>query len=296
MEFQLLVSDKLSFQELSEKYPLLLSKGFHKKVKSSFYLSGTVSIIALYEKKAVGLLVLALYSTNIADLFSLYVNKNFRRKGLARAMLKLLEKKLLQLKISHYQAIYQSDWVEKDLWEKFLSATGWAKPEKKFALMKINLATLRDHSDWLKNLPPPHDACEIIPWKEIEPQVRSQYHQMDFPSSLNPEQMPEKIAPFSFGAVAGNLLLGWIITHYTKNDIQYTSLYVIKHKKRGLIALNLLKTSGYAQLNDGFTNAVYMIDVQNENMLKIHHKRFKEYSFFTEHLYKTTKYLTKQLL
>ncbi|MFQ5814436.1 MAG: GNAT family N-acetyltransferase [Anaerolineae bacterium] len=217
-----------------------------------------------------------------AEMLSLFVAREHRRRGVGTTLLAHLEKALTRMGCRYVDLVYRSDWPCVAAIERLLHRRGWASPQTRALIGKTDrermAEALRLHQFRLP------DGFAIFPWSEITPQERQEIQQRQeteqwYPPVLAPFQEEDRIEPLnSLGLRYQGRVVGWMITHRTAPDtIQYTSLFVQKEFQSLGRAIPLLMESIRRQVSSEVPYAIFMVDVENDPTVKLVYRRMRPY-------------------
>lgn len=208
-----------------------------------------IAVAAFKEDKPVGIAFGYAYPDIQQGFFRLlYVEKDFRKKGIGSALLLQLTEEFKKLKIQYVDWKFNSWENELEPLKRILQKQGWASPEIYVERYQFEAATFAP--DWLFAEGPylPKKQKTFL-WKFLNRKAEEPLKRL-----VAPNTVLEDVSPFgsiypvetlnSFGLRQGKEVIGWCITHrLDKDTIRYSAFYV--HPEiRGLgPALCMLKES-----------------------------------------------------
>jgi GNAT superfamily N-acetyltransferase len=234
---------------------------------------------ALVDGKAVAAAVAELQPAGAAEILSLYVRPEFRRRGLADGLLQALETTLARQGVHELGGAFRTHWSERAAIEALLRRRDWSEPAPRRILVQVDERMLA--ADWLvhQELPP---GWSLFPWGELAAEdregiLRRQRDEAWFPEALTPFQLEDRIhAPTSLGLRHDGRVAGWLITHLVSPEtLQYTTLFVEREAQRTARAIPLLVASVLRQRDAGIPRSIFMIDVENTPMMRFYERRLK---------------------
>lgn len=239
-----------------------------------------------------------------ADLLSLYVNPNYRGRGLGRRLLTAMEDQLEQRGMHRLNTVYMTRLPHLEAYEAVLRANGWSEPRRRMYVFRTD----RDHleqAEWFHFFETPPAGVSIVPWTEISVEAREELRQaIASPASV----LPQDVNPFlfegvgidgspqepalSFGCVRGNEIIGWHLAHRIGSDAVRFSCSFIRPDLQEQLPLLTLWRHAFQQLGrHGYVHVSWAIAPHHEEML-----RFNEHLLAPHVLdFDETRGATKQL-
>lgn len=231
-----------------------------------------------------------------AEVISLFVAPDCRRRGVGGRLLGDLEQAVARKGCRAVHLTFRSDWKAREVIEKLLEKHGWSAPQVVRVIGKSNAQTVGGWP-WLNRLKLP-EAYTIFPWTELTQRERRSIEERQereewFPRVLTPFQEEQRLEPInSIGLRHDGRVVGWMITHRTTPDtIQYTSLFVdagIQGLGRGIA---LVAEAINRQIRSGVAYGIFMADVKNERMVNFARRRLRPYLLSLVESYYTQKLL-----
>lgn len=194
-----------------DRYKHLVKHGENNR--QAFY-----SIGARIDNIPAGLALCELISPETVELKSLFVLPQYRRKGVAGALLNLAEREAKQRGCRTFAALYQDQGPCKDGIAHLLKASGYSEPAFSGLVCKSrNRGKILDAPFLKKSLLPP--SCEVFLWKDLAPAEKEfirekQKHTPWYPEILSPFSNETEIEYLnSLGLRYRGEIAGWVITH-----------------------------------------------------------------------------------
>lgn len=214
-----------------------------------------------------------------AEVLSLFVRPEARRRGLAGRLLAALEREAASRGATRIDLLFRSTHPAAPAVRRLLAARGWSAPEPRLRLGKADARLAGAAALRPRPLPA---GYEVFPWSElaaaerrdvVERQQRAEW----FPPALSPFQMEERLEPaLSFGLRHGGRVVGWLIAHRVGDDlVQCTSLFVEAGHRRGGRGVALLAAGIERFLASGVPRAIFMVEVGNPAMLRFFERRLR---------------------
>ena len=217
---------------------------------------------------------LAEIKNGMGAVISWLVAPELRRKGIGAQLLKAVENGLREKNCIGVCLNFRSDWPNRHAVARVCSGLGWSEPAPVRYLYRSNASKIAS-APWLWNVTP-DETFEVFPWSELTMEERADIltRQAESPwysPELNPFQLSDRFEPInSLGVRFEGKVMGWMITHRTAPDtIQYTSLCLHPSLQGDGKAVGLLAEAIKRQCDSGEAPVgIFMVDVQNENMVK----------------------------
>jgi hypothetical protein len=203
---------------------------FKETRRSDAYL---IVIEALKDDKCIALILAEAYQTlKTAQLYSIFVQENFRQRGVGFALFRSFQELLVKEEFRAIGFEYMISSFSLAL-EKILEHLQWPIPK---------LYLIRYYYDDVSQFKPPWiflpyhipSSIEIFPWTALKPEEKKlilfQEEQGVFLPQLSPFREESQIEYLnSLGLRYQGKVIGWAITHRIKPDtIRYTTLYIEK--------------------------------------------------------------------
>jgi len=205
-------------------------------------------------------------------IYSLFVEKTFRRQGLASLLLSTLNQYAKNNHIKKLSLSYVINRPESHLIESFLQAHQWSKPIPEMFLCHVEGIKVVEmlKSDWMNRYQLP-DKFKLFPWSEITPKEFSALIE-------NPFYIPEYTPEFenfetlnSLGLRYQGEIIGWMLTKaYKPNVILYHNLFIKKEYQKLGRAIPLLAASikKQCQYNPHLQGGIWQTKAHNKPMIR----------------------------
>lgn len=220
-----------------------------------------------------------------AEIVSLAVRSDLRRRGLGKVLLAAVEAELAHRGQPAVDLTFRDTWPSAEAVRALLAARGWSTPRPRILLAQTDTRLLE--LPWLAPRPLP-EGYEVFPWGELTPEerrgiVRRQQRQPWFPETLSPFQLEERIdLEVSVGLRhrrdAEDRVIGWLLAHRVKDEVvQYTSLFVEEgHGKLGR-GIPLIAAAARRQEAVGVPRAIFMVRQEDREMRRLVERRLAPY-------------------
>lgn len=264
--FQLI--KEINAENLIAQFSNLLFSQFLKKLTNGIK-GKLTAVLALQEGIPIALAVSELRNGQTAELHSIYVLPQFRRKKIANRLLEITDKVLIDNNIQYVDAVYLDLIEEKETVESLLAKNNWLPPQRTTYNIKLNNKTAlkaKSFADALKR----KDEVEIFEWKDLQnadiQQIKNIEAENNFPKYLTPFQIPEHLErQVSTGARIGNKIVGWCIIHkVNKNTVQCSALYVLPEHRKLFVDKKLLANSFSKSVELNIDSSIYQIQYSDK--------------------------------
>lgn len=192
-----------------------------------------LAVGAAAAEKPVGLVLADLRGT-AAEIVSLYVTVEHRKRGIGRRLLEAMEQELHAAGCREATLVFAAGERTIAAAERLLAARCWSPPVPRMHLLTLGTGSLAKvaAAPWFRPLALPAGAS-IFPWTELsalerQALVDAQRRHPWFPEFLSPFREPELMdARTSLGLRRGGDVAGWMVTHrLDPQTLRYTSLFV----------------------------------------------------------------------
>ncbi len=267
-----IVKDATS-KSLAAQFPALLFPLFLKKIQNEALAGKLIPLIALYKEKPVALTVTELRSDKTAELHSVFVSEEFRKKGIASEMLNLNDKLLKNNKIQYIDVSWLDAIHYVKVFEKLLEKGNWLKKQKKSLNVKLNVKKAVQ-AKWISDtLNMVDNKTEIIDWADITEadidEIQLIEQQDGFPLYLTAFQLSEILdTRISKLMRINGKIAGWCIMHTIKPDTAQCSALYVKDEFRGKFeSMKLIASSAQATHSKDIDYVIYQVHYQNQNLI-----------------------------
>ena len=196
-----------------------------------------VAVCALAGDQMIGLAIAERGKENEAQVVSLKVQPDWRRRGTGSHLMKSLMICLHKEGVDRVSIQYQSGTESATTLESLLIKLGWSTPIDMFALLEARAERLSS-VPWADNYPIIH-PYRLEPW---QPHHRDQAAKLNAPHSLLGATISQTLEPsLSLALLHNEQLVGWVLTdRTTPTQVRYSSLFVApthRGRARGLALL-----------------------------------------------------------
>jgi uncharacterized protein (TIGR03032 family) len=246
---------------------------------------GALHIITVGKKEDLAGSVMAEISPDgtAAEIISLFVASQHRRKGLGRSLMEGIELNLTKQGCRRISTSFRSDWSGTPVLEKIIKGNGWPHPRMVRKLFKTNIEKI-SKAPWMEcgDLP---EGLTLFPWhaltgEERQDIVKRQAETPWYPEMLSPFQEEKRLEPMnSLGLRQKDRVAGWMITHRTLPDtIQYTALFLTPELQQQGVAIHLAVAAIRRQQDAGIPWLIWMLDSSNQPVLKFAEQYLNPYT------------------
>ena len=228
-----------------------------------------LGLSAMAAGKMVGFAIAERQADGAAQLLSLKVDVNWRRRGIGTGLLQRLMVFLAKEGIAPLTLRYKASPELSTCFEPILARLGWSQPRTDFVLLEG-----RSHQlvaiDWADRFPivPPY---RLLPWHQLSESQISQAGALGAPAEPQPPVDPRGLEPtISLTLLHHDAPVGWVLAHRTEsNSVRYSSLFVAPGHRTRARAMTLLAESFRRLHNSDIPIARAAIDHRNTAMLQI---------------------------
>ena len=276
-----MVKDATS-KSLAGQFSGLLFPMFLKKIQNKNLNGKLLPLVALYQEKPVALTVTELRTDKTAELHSVFVSEEFRKKGIASEMLNLNDKLLKNNKIQYIDVFWVDALQQAEVFEKLLKKGNWLPQQRTALNIKLNINNALK-AQWVADvLNTDENNTEIIDWADITDNDKQEIiliqKQDGFHAYLTPFQMPEILdSKISKALRINGKIAGWCIMHKIKPDTTQCSALFIKAECRSkYLNMKLLASSGIEMQNKNISFCIYQLQYQDRYLIKYLNNLFAE--------------------
>ena len=264
--------DALSFPSLKKRWQTFTQRG------------ELIGISASINDRIVGMAIAEILppqqdTPNTAELISIFVLPEERRRGIGTNLVKYLETALGDRNCTQISVQYQASQLTEIAWEPLLAQRQWQPPQTTYRLYKTTTEKIAN-APWLAKYPLP-EAFEIFPWHELTADERQRIEKRGgYPQSLNPNGGDPRLEPSnSLGLRYNDEVVGWSVTHRIAPDtIRYSNLFVqpqFRHLGRGI---SLLAASIQQQIAQPIPNCTWAVAADNPAMQRFAQRHLEPFA------------------
>ena len=212
-----------------------------------------------------------------AEVISLFVRPERRRRGSARRLLRALEGELRRRSVSEIGAALRTDWPAYPSVVAMLESEGWLPPLRRRMGGRGDERILG--AEWLRSARRLPDGWSIGPWSSLSgperAEVARRLERGEAPAVLSPFQEEGRLERLNSVVLRdGDRVAGWLVTHrMDPKTVQYTALWVEPHPKRGVLGVALLAEAFRRQHAAGVPYGTFLVDVENREMSRFFARR-----------------------
>lgn len=271
--------------------------------------------LALSSSGPVGLALVEISAQGPAQLFSLAVLPAHRRRGVATALVDLVERLAREAGASALEGAYRTSWRTRHAIEALLAARGWSSPETRMVLARGDTAFARH----LLRRPPPAlpEGAELFGWEELTGAERDDLlarQETDpwYPEILTPFQEQPRLEPAisvglrlfggdgpereSTSSAGRGEIVGWLMCHrVTFDTLQYSAFFVREDLRGRGLGWALLREAVRRRLADpDIRFTILAVDARNQRMLALLEQHLRPYLVGTSELRVSSKPLSSR--
>lgn len=211
-----------------------------------------------------------------AEVISLFVLPDCRRRGIGTGLIENLEASLKGLGCPQIKLAYKSTPITPLALEPLLKRRGWQPPQVNFLLAKTTAEKV-SQAPWLRKYPLPNKFA-VFPWSELTDADKRQIQTLDYPTALSPFGNTPAEPLNSLGLRYESQLVGWIVTHRVATDaIRYSTMFVDKRFQRLGRGISLLSESIRRQIDGGVPHGLCAVARDNPAMLRFVRRHLEPY-------------------
>lgn len=269
---------QMSCQELETRYNGLTYPPISQRLAVQQLNEPLACSLVIDGNRTVALIVAEIGKKGSALLLSLMVLPSYRGKGLGTRLVKDLEQQLAERGVTTLSVHYRSNWSSLVGLERILQKCGWLEPTPHSLQCRTDI----DHiskAPWVNKTHLPKEFI-LFPWADLSPSDRQHIlERKDYPPFLTPFQEEDRISwETSFGLRKEGRVIGWVITHQTKQDtMQYTTIVVEPGHRHAACGLGLLATAIRRQIELNIPYFIFMVNEGNNAGLNLSNKRIRPF-------------------
>ena len=233
-----------------------------------------VGVCSLAGDQMIGLAIAERRNAQEAQVASLKVHTDWRRRGVGGLLVRNLMRCLHQEGVDNLQIEYQSGTESTTALEHLLGNLGWSDPSDTFLLLEgraERLATV----PWADNYPitPPYRL------KAWQPHHRDQAQKLNAPLSLLAATASRTLDPnLSLALLHDNQLVGWMLAdRTTPTQVRYSSLFVAAAHRSHARGLALLASAFRRQGELGPPIARAGVAPESDAMIRLAQRHLRPY-------------------
>lgn len=226
----------------------------------------------------IGAIILEVMPNRVGRILSWYVIPPYRELGIGKELLVKAQKIAKKANLQGLIVDYVSDWTQKETIEAILQKQKWEDPIEKLSLYKISNDSI-SKAPWLKKLSPLPSNMELGMWKDVTDNekkvIQEKKNKEDwYPNTASPFQSPHLVnLDTSVVLRQEGKIIGWLITHKTKEDtIEFTAAF-IDDKTLELHEENLLiylcKKAIECFFEEGYKYITFLTHPESKEMIDI---------------------------
>lgn len=227
-------SDQITIDWLVKNMPQFLFPDLSKqqtRIQKPF-----IGVLAIKNRQPIGLILASSESTQtIYRVHSFLVHPSFRQQGIGKTLVNQLEKNSQQRGGKKIEGIYRSHWKSVPFIQQVLQAQQWTKPKAQLIFANGNVADALVYFGKSGQLPNTFSFLSFIQLKKSDIayiQNKQKINQW-FAPDLHPFLAQKTIHPdCSFLLKKDKEIIGWIVSHRLKADLNEITAFFIDEKYR----------------------------------------------------------------
>jgi len=221
---------------------------------------------------------------NYSEIFSFYIDPEYRNKGIGQEMLQKTEQILKQKGYEEIRSYFWSSWESFEATKHIIKIQGWSEPQKLMHVFKTDIARVTN-IPWRQNVKLPQ-GYEIVPWSWVSPDEKKalqdeQEFMPFYPESLSPFYHDEKLAYYtSLALLYKSQVVGWLLTYWNSpTTIEYNNVFIRKDYRLGIkIPLEMIHIASMKQVEQGVPDILWSVGEENYLLEQYLDKKFGDYS------------------
>ena len=222
-------------------------------------------------------------SEDDGELLSLFVDAEYRRRGIATSLVEQVETRLVADGVDAVEAVYMTGTPFVEGVEKALQARSWDEPELRMLVLRSSIEQAFV-TPWFKRYRR-HKDFVLQPLVDLEAEIQAMRH--DPPSWIAEDLQPWKF-DFSYIEPASSLgirldgeLVGWVINHKLTDDaVRFTNTHLRPDLSRRARAMPVLTESIVRAHDAGFKRLTFTVPACHPEMIRFLRKWCGPYADF----------------
>lgn len=223
-------------------------------------------------------------SQNHSEIFSFYLDPQYRNKGIGQELLNKTEQILSQKGFEEVRNYFWSSWESFEATKHIVEKQGWSKPEKLMHVFRTDIARV-SNIPWRENIVLP-EGYEIIPWSWVSPDEKKEIKEEQefmpyFPDSLSPFYHEERLAYYTSLALKyKDKVVGWLLTYWNSpTTIEYNNVFIRKDFRLGMkMPLEMIRIASMKQVEQNVPDILWSVGKENRLLEQYLDKKFGDYS------------------
>jgi GNAT superfamily N-acetyltransferase len=280
VEYKFQLSPDITLSYLLSEYEKYTFPNLRDKMKTMRIVDPLLAIQVKSEDIIAGLAIAEFdRSKNYSEILSLYVKKEYRRKGLGSKLVYYINRALGKAGFNEARIYFRSNWDSRGFIDKLVEKDNWTTPVTLMHIFKSNLE-YKDKVIWTQDMHL-HEDLKIELWSELNNEYKAALkHRIE-----NDHSVPEYLSPFintdkienlnSVGLLKKDEIIGWnIIYRINKDTLEYNNLYIIQEYRTNIkLPIALISRSVHLQIKNNITNFVWLINSNDLKMLNFIYRK-----------------------
>lgn len=266
--------------ELFEISPIDLYNNFQqflipflkKKIQAKQIAGKLLILINKIENQPKAVLVMELQHNKNSEIHSVFVDEEYRLKGIGSIMMNKAEIFLKQNNFKNIDIVFFDTWQNKDFLIKYFKRNNWIESQKTVQNFRIdNKKAIK--LNWVQNSVKIQDEIVYKSWGEVTEKQRLNLKMKisetkEFPQYLTPFQVIERIElDASQVAIKDDKIIAWSIIHRLSDKIvQCTALYVFPGNRNDNITRRLLARNIFINVQKAYDLTIFQVQYKNDKV------------------------------
>jgi GNAT superfamily N-acetyltransferase len=244
-----------------------------------------IAIAASVEDTGAGLgLAMPVAGGNQAELLSLYVTADARRRGIAGGLLRGIERECLSRGISSVKGTYMTGQANTEAVEHLLQNHHFGKPETRMLVVRCTSQSIAP-APWMRERKLP-SGYEVLSWVDLTAAERAEILE----SNAKEAWIATDLVPFNFEAGAEPVtsvalrvrgqIRGWCLNHVVGGVLRFTCSFVHPDLQRLGRVLWLYREAVARAPRAGLNEGMWTIPVWHPGMVRFAQRWMQPYSIF----------------
>ena len=256
-----------------------------KQIQSVDIQNPILAVSVKKDEKLIGLCLSEFDSQkSSSEIFSFYIDPDYRNKGLGQELQIRTEQILAQKGFKEVIVYFWSSWSSFEPTKQILKKLNYSEPQKLMHVFKTDIERVVK-IPWKEDIELP-EGYEIVPWSWVSPDEKKdlldeqEFHSF-FPEYLSPFSSQDKIAfHTSIALRIHGKIAGWLMTYWNSpTTIEYNNLFIRKEYRESLkIPFEMIRKASILQVEQGVPNILWSVGQENPKLETYFDEKFGDYS------------------
>ena len=231
--------------------------------------------------RPVGLALFEKTTSSTAVLRSVWVESDFRRRGIGLELLQKAAAALAEQGVRRVEAIHRSTLEDRVAFESLLKRAGWTRPEMRMMVLESTFEGML-RSPVMANPPPLDSRFTIVPWQEVDPleierlAAGRHFHVEVWPLNYGPNFHRET----SVGVMRDGELVGWVVNHPKAPGVLRFTTSWLRDDLQGRGAFAAVIAESYHRMaGTGYDHGIWTVPAIFPRMVAFARRRLAPYCY-----------------